>query len=485
LFTDSYFQAFDSVIRSLGVSAYLCGGTVRDLLISRPIHDVDLVLSDRVFEAAQQFASSLHLPFFVMDQERQVARVVCESGNWDFTGYRNHTLEGDLAKRDFTINAMAIRWQDFYLDHHLTVVDPHAGQRDLQARLIRPVNDSSLQEDPLRMLRAFRIQAELHFGLDPSLIAQIGRVHSRIGEVAAERVTEELDRILLQPDSANAWNAIAATPLFDSLFPELVPMKGCEQGGYHHLDVWNHTVLALQNFEEFLSTIGETFGQDAQSLKEYLESSAGTLDRKRLLKWVVLLHDSGKPQTRELKEPGRWRFHGHEHTGSNLAQALLKRLKFARKDAQLVSLLIEQHLRPLQFFNQPDRDEDSRFRFLRAIGAEAAGLLLVSYADLTSARGPLSPATRESEYLKYLQEMMRFYYSTYYPAVHTPELLKGRDLMAVLQMKSGPEMGELLREIREAQLLGKLKNRDEALAYARKWRTAHSGRREKRIEDRG
>src|SRR5262249_33481891 len=239
-----------------------------------------------------QFAARLRRPFFVMDKERQVARVVCESGNWDFTGYRNHTIEGDLAKRDFTINAMAIRWQDFYPVRNLTLFDPHGGQRDLQARLIRPVTALSLQDDPLRMLRAFRIQAELHFTLDPSLTEQIGRVHNRIGDVAAERITEELDRILLQPDSAAAWNAIAATPLFDSLFSELVPMKGCEQGGYHHLDVWNHTVLALQNFEQFISTISETFGKDAPSLKQYLDSSAGTLDRRRLLKWVVLLHDS-------------------------------------------------------------------------------------------------------------------------------------------------------------------------------------------------
>jgi poly(A) polymerase len=469
VFTDAYLQAFDSVVQNLNISAYLCGGTVRDLLLNRPLRDVDVVLSDRVFEAAQMFRSKMNAPYFVLDEERQVARVVCGGGNWDFTGFRDRTIEGDLQKRDFTINALAIPWNDFYPSRSLqNIVDPFGGVSDLGLRLIRTVTSDSLPDDPLRMLRAFRIQAELQFELDPGINRQIEQIHDNIRSVAVERITEELDRILLLSDAHRTWQLLGESKLFDSLFPEMQAMKGCEQGGYHHLDVWSHSVLTLQNFESQLRQMPADFPEHAEFLQEYLSGVAGTLDRTRLLKWACLLHDIGKPPTRELKEPGRWRFHGHEHVGADLAQTLLKRLKFARKDAQLISLIIEHHLRPLNLFNQSESMDGGFYRFFRAAGSEAIGILLVSYSDIAAAQGPLSDQQRLSDFLKLLNDMVRYYRDEYYPAVNTPELVKGRDLMVIFQMKPGPQMGQLLKEIREAQLSGALRTREEALEFAEK-----------------
>jgi tRNA nucleotidyltransferase/poly(A) polymerase len=470
MFTDQYLNAFDVVVRDLGVTAYLCGGTVRDLLLQRPIHDVDVVLSGRVEEVAKRFAGKMRAPYFVMDRERQVVRVVCGKGNWDLTGFRDHTIEGDLEKRDFTVNALAIDWRNFYPGRSTGVIlDPFLGRTDLESGILRPVTGKSLEEDPLRMVRAFRIRAELHFGLDPSVLQQIEQIHSAVSLVATERITEEMDRIFLQPDSASTWRALGETSLLGSLFPELLPMKGCEQGGYHHLDVWSHSVAALENYEVLLLSLQERFPEYGSSLSEYLDSTAGALDRRRLLKWALILHDMGKPQTRELKESGRWKFHGHEHTGGDLAQAFLKRMKFANKDMHVVSLLINQHLRPISFFNSQERSSDDFFRFFRTLGGEAVGVLLMSYGDLAAARGPLAGPNREAEFLTMLQELVRYYYQEYYPAVHTPELIKGRDLIAVLQMKPGPAMGQMLREIRELQLSGALKTRQQALEFARGW----------------
>ena len=159
--------------------------------------------------AAQAFRNKINAPYFVLDKERQVARVVCGGGNWDFSGFRNSTIEGDLRKRDFTINALAVLWEGFlswpetrYLDRSLW------GLQDLKQKKIRTVSEDSLEEDPLRMLRAFRIQAELHFEIESVVLEQIERIHSKIQNVAAERITEELDRVLLQPDSAKTWKAI-------------------------------------------------------------------------------------------------------------------------------------------------------------------------------------------------------------------------------------------------------------------------------------
>lgn len=470
LFTDLHLQAFDSVLQNLGVVGYLCGGTVRDLLLNRPFRDVDVVLDDRVFEAADLFHKKLNAPFFVLDKERQVARVVCTDGNWDFTGFRNHTIEGDLKKRDFTINAMAVRWEDFYPGRSLDrVIDPFQGLAGLQNRLLIPVAESSMNEDPLRMLRAFRISAELGFAIDPLVHRDIERLHGQIAEVATERIVEELDRIFLLPDSAKTWRMFGQSVLFDSLFPELKAMKHCEQGGYHHLDVWEHTVLALENFEQFLAQIPRLFEEQSEAVQQYLETIPGSLDRTRLLKWATIVHDIGKPQTRELKEPGRWRFHGHDQVGADLAQHLFNRLKFARKDAQLISVIIQHHLRPLNLFNLEQRSNDDFRKFFRAVGPEAIGILLISYGDMTAARGSLADPQREPLFVQLLQQMITYYYKEYYPVVNTPELVKGRDLMVVLQMKPGPLMGEVLREIREAQMEGVLHDRDEAFDFARNW----------------
>ena len=470
MFTDDFLQAFDSVIRELGVSAYLCGGTVRDLLLKRQFRDVDVVLSGKVFDAANLFHTKMHAPFFILDRERQVARVVCGKGNWDFTGYRNHTIEGDLRKRDFTINAMAIRWEDFYPNRSIdAIVDPYSGLADLKAGKIKTVTSESLADDPLRMLRAYRIHAELEFEIEKEVLEQIESLHASIQTIAGERIREELDRIFSRPASASAWKLLGQTSLFDSAFPEMKAMKGCEQGGYHHLDVWAHSLLTLENFEKLLPSIPEFFPKHANAIHEYLNEIPASSNRIHLLKWAALLHDAGKPQTRELKEPGRWRFHGHDHSGAELAEVMLKRLKFARKDGLLISNVIEHHLRPLNLFNIEDRQKDHVYRFFRAAGQEAIGVLLVSYADITAARGPLSDSARDQEFLKMLQELVTYYYDDYYPAVSKPELIKGRDLMAKLQMKPGPLMGELLKEIREEQLRGVLSNRKQALDFASNW----------------
>jgi poly(A) polymerase len=470
LLKQSHLDAFDSVIRDLEISAYLCGGTVRDMLLNRQFHDIDVVLSDRVFEAADLFRTRLNVPSFVLDHERQIVRVVAAGGNWDFSAFRNQTIEGDLRKRDFTINAIAVRWQDFYPSRSLkNIQDPLSGINDLKQRMIRAVTKESLPDDPLRMLRAYRISAELDFSIDKAVQKQIEELHERIRDVAAERITEELNRIFRQPESARIWKILGQTKLFDSLFPELKPMKGCRQGGYHHLDVWEHSVAALEHFEKILFQLPQLFPQHQRELKEYLHEVPGSLERIRLLKWACLLHDVGKPETRELKEPNRWRFPGHEHAGAATAERLLKRLKFARKDVQLISVMIEHHLRPLNLFNKDSREREDFLKFFRSIGAEAIGVLLISIGDISAACGPLAETKRIPEFIQIIREMLDYYYQEYYPVIKTPELIKGRDLMAVLQMKPGPLMGELLRDIREAQLSGELRNREEALDFAKNW----------------
>ena len=149
-----------------------------------------------------------------------------------------------------------------------------------------------------------------------------------------------------------------------------------------------------------------------------------------------------------------------------MAEKLLQRLKFSRKDTQIIVAMVEHHLRPLKVFNLEDRDY---YKFFRAAGQEAIGIILIAYGDMSSARGTIADSSRMDEYRSLMGDLFRYYREEYYPAVNTPELIKGRDLMVLFQMKPGPLMGQLLKELREAQLSGQLRSREQAVDFASKW----------------
>ena len=455
-----------------GVELYLVGGWVRDELLGRPSCDIDLAISEEAEELAREFAWESGGKFVLLDEANQVARVVFpEKGLYlDFATFRG-SIEEDLARRDFTVNAIALKSEDF-LKGVLCPIDPFGGQQDLKMRLIRAVRPTVFRDDPGRLLRAVRLAAELDFEIDGETGELIHRDREFLRLVAAERIHDELVKLLKLPHSARWLYQLDHLGLLELLFPELQEGKGVEQPPEHAFDVFEHqlqTVAAVERLLQGLSA-GDELLKDfplALRFRGHFEEQISGHPRLVLLKLAALLHDVAKPRTK-TQEQGRMRFLGHAKEGAKMASAMLERLRFSSREKKLISQMIEHHLRPGQLANLDEPPTHRAiYRYFRDVGEVAIDTLFLSLADHLATRGPrLDPEgwrkhLAGTQYLvaRRLEEESR---------VIPPKLISGHDLIAQFGLQPGPKIGKLLELVREAQAEGKVKTKEEALELIRK-----------------
>jgi len=300
--------------KSRKVKLYLVGGALRDLILlrSKENPDFDFCLKSGALKFGSKLAGQLKCAFVVLDEEHAACRLVKkinqENYTFDLSDFRASTLEKDLLHRDFTINSMAVALGDVLEDEDLDklIVDPYGARADLKARMIRMTGPGSFQEDPLRILRAFSFSCMLGFSLDPQTLRLAKKEKNKISSVSSERIREELFKIL---DSSRAYDSLVMLDklkILEIIFPEIKPMRGIGQGPYHHLDVWQHTLETLSQFELILKWAKRT-----PRIDEYLQAEvAGFRKRSSLLKLACILHDIGKPAALR-REKKKIIFHGH------------------------------------------------------------------------------------------------------------------------------------------------------------------------------
>jgi tRNA nucleotidyltransferase/poly(A) polymerase len=248
-------------------------------------------------------------------------------------------VEDDLSRRDFTINAMAIAAGPGGALGEL--IDPLGGQQDLRDRLIRAAGPDALLDDPLRVIRAVRFSAELGFQIDAATRQLMSDAAARTDTVAAERVVREMFLTLKQPVSAPHIRMLDETGALQALFPEIAPMKGCPQNEHHHLNVWDHSLEALEKLEGLLASLADHFEPAARRVRANLAQD----NRLSVLKLAMLLHDAGKPESRGVApETGRITFYGHDAAGAAIAERIAERLKFSARDRDLFGNLIGEHM---------------------------------------------------------------------------------------------------------------------------------------------
>jgi poly(A) polymerase len=351
---------------------YLVGGPVRDLLLGRPIADLDFTTSaqpelvkrlareagsESIFAVGEKFGTIGAL-FPAIDGAEPMKVEITTYRSETYAPYSRkpsvefgHSLEGDLGRRDFTINAMAL---DALRPDVL--VDPFEGQEDLRRRLIRAVGraDERFAEDPLRLLRAVRFSAQLDFHLDPETASALCRQAGELAWIPKERVQPELSRILLSAHAAEGLQKLCDLGLMEQLVPELLAMRGMHEDVYRHKDVFEHTLRVVEN-----------------------------VPPDETLRWAALLHDVAKPRTRSV-EHGEVHFHRHELVGRAMARNILDRLKYPRQLVEDVARLVELHLRPNSY--EPDWTDGAVRRLMREAGDCLPRLLLLSRADVTSRR---------------------------------------------------------------------------------------------------
>ena len=441
---DSIFAELSEVIADQKAEAYVVGGFVRDIFLNRESKDVDIVVLGDGIALAKAFADSrkekTDFAYF-----KNFGTAMVKTGGWDveFVGarkesYASHsrkptvlpgTLEDDQNRRDFTINALAISLNKHNYGH---LIDPFGGVVDLENKLIRtPLEpDITFTDDPLRMMRAIRFATQLHFSIMHETFEAISRNKERIQIISYERISDELNKIMMSTKPSIGFNLLFDSGLLQLIFPELAAMYGVEtRDGKAHKDNFYHTLMVLDNVCKETNDLW--------------------------LRWSALLHDIAKPPTKRYSKADGWTFHGHEDKGSRMVASIFRRLKLPLNEKmKYVQKMVALHHRPKALAEDGVTDSAIR-RLIVDAGEEMDDLFTLCRADMTTKSLKKLELYRNN--LKHVQQMVadvteRDTLRNWQPPID------GEHIMKAFGIGPGKEIGIIKSEIRESILEGKIKN---------------------------
>ena len=468
-----------SFLAEQDVTAYLVGGFVRDVLLERDTADIDIAVASDALEIAPKVATALGGKYVLLDEANRIGRVVVskEEGRWelDFSTFEG-SIEQDLARRDFTVDAMAVdlsRLGEGYTEVQL--IDPFNGWNDLRQGVIRAVAETAFELDAARLLRAVRLAAELGFNIDSETEALIRRYSCLIANVAGERVREELLRLLAVSQARYSLSYLGELGLLTAMIPELAQTRGVKQPKEHFWNVFDHSIETVAAVDFVLSRGAWGYADEevlaavpwSAVLAQHFdrEVSSGST-RRLLLKLAALLHDIAKPQAKAIEEGGRIRFLGHAKAGADIAVNILERLRFSAKEVKLVEIMVRHHLRPGQMSHDELPSRRAIYRYFRDTGEAGIDILFLSLADHLATRGPHLDLAHWREHTQLVEYILAQHFQEE-GLVVPPKLVNGHDLINIFGMSPGPKIGELLEAVRETQASGEVTTKEEALSYIR------------------
>jgi poly(A) polymerase len=461
------------IIKEIAPGSYLVGGALRDYLMGRPQRaDLDVAVKGDGLEIARTVVdmSGPGATLVPLDSKRSTGRVVLRSNGIitiDVSALKGETIYDDLRKRDFTINSVAIGLDDLFESGLKGLVDPLGGQADLQKKIVKASSADAFQDDPLRILRAFRFAAALEFLISPDTLDLIPASLLGLQNVSPERVRDEFIALLAADECFPALRSMDAAGVFDVLFPELASMKGCGQNEYHHLDVWDHSLETVRCLEAQVALRFPCFDSLIPVIDQYLKDQpVRGRPRIALLKLAALFHDAGKPEARFVDAGGRVRFFGHEKVSEEIFSKAAARLKLATREMTLIKEWILGHMRPM-FLNEQLISRRAARRLYRRFRKDIFGLLLLHLADLSASRGPARTHEAEEIACNSVSKALEIC-SELETSPPTP-LLRGGDLMSLFGLASGPQLGRILSHLAELQAEGEITSTAEAIAAARKY----------------
>ena len=452
-----------SFLADQNTDVYLVGGLVRDQLLGRAVHDIDLAIDGDAVVLAREFADTRGGAFYLMDEEHNVARVILRDTYIDFAQLRGD-LRTDLATRDFTINAMA---RQIGTDE---LFDPFHGNKDLQAKRVRAVSDTVFQDDPVRLLRAVRIAGELGFVLARDTEMAMRRDAALLTYASMERARDEFCKILALEDHVALLRRMDDHGLLGALLPEVAALKGITQYAPHVYDAFEHTLRVGEELEQIQAhEYGEVAnGEFVVELEaHFAQTVSADRTRSTLLRLAALLHDIGKAVTRSVDDAGAVHFYEHESRGAEMCDAIMRRLRFSNDEIEVVTKIVMHHLRPTLLEHEARVSNRAVYRFFRDVGDAGIDVCALALADR---RGTFARTSEDAEaQLRVIcARLLEHYFRARDIVIAPPTLIDGRTLMRELELEPGPRVGELLEAIREAQVEGDVRTREEALAFARK-----------------
>ena len=430
-----------------GHDIYVVGGYVRDLFLGRPLKEIDFMVVCDGVEFAEALAKKLKVKKIVPFPKFSTAKIPYKAIPIEVAAARSESyekgsrkpkkvvytdLQGDLLRRDFTVNALAV---DLHPDRFGELNDPYGGISDLKAKLLKtPLNpDETFSEDPLRMMRAAYFAAALDFTIDEQCFNAIHEQAQRISIVSQERVTAELIKILSTNKPSIGLIILQKTGLMKYVFPEINDMYGLEQTKeWHHKDIFYHTMQVVDN--------------------------AAQLSDKMKLRFAALVHDIAKPKTRKVDSKKGYTFHGHDAVGERILNKVAKYLKLPNELRDYLKKLTLLHLRPIAIINSEVTDSAIR-RVIVAAGDELDDLMTLCRADITT-RNP----NRVKKYLQNFEivesKMSNVEERDAMRAFQSP--VRGKEIMQSCGLSEGKEVGKIKQAIEEAILNGDIENEYEA-----------------------
>lgn len=433
---------------------FLVGGWVRDRLIGILSRDYDFIVQGDVKGFAGRLSGKWGASFFVMGRrDPPNYRIAGPDYTVDMAPQVPEGLEQELSRRDFTINTMAFSLGD------RKFIDPLGGGRDLSARLVRMVSAAVLNADPIRMLRAVRLTTVLEgFQLEPSTASEIRRHPDRLSQSAAERIREEMDRIMVSGRASQGLSLMQDLGLLQVVCPELLPLSGLDQGPYHHLDAFGHTLETVREVHGLLDPVsGEP--------KDRPFKFAFKIDPEDriVLFYAALLHDMGKAQSRTLDSEGIPHFYGHEKIGAVMAGEVMKRLCFSNSRADRIERLIRFHVLGLGLIHAGYTGKALR-RIIHKLGQDLPLHVLLSLSDRRAARGR-NFHEMEEKTIMIGQALLDMYTEEGEMLLRPANLVSGRDVMDILGLAPGPAVGEVVEKVRMLQIDRVIQSREEALSF--------------------
>ncbi|MBN2410389.1 HD domain-containing protein [candidate division KSB1 bacterium] len=446
LFHNELFKTISKVANENAVRIYTVGGFVRDYILGHTSKDIDFVLEGDGPKYAKKLAKALGVKNLTVYKKFGTAMIKYQDRVLEFVGARKESYREnsrkpevtstdiltDLARRDFTVNAIAISLNE---DSPGKVIDPYQGQKDIKRKIIRTPLDpeKTFFDDPLRIMRAVRFACQLDFKIDDKTMQGLNSERERLKIISQERITDELLKILASDKPSLGFQIMDKCGILPIILPEIAALKGIDQIGKHsHKDVFYHTIQVIDNVAQVSRDIN--------------------------LRLVALFHDVAKPATKQYKPKIGWTFHGHDDLGARMLPEIFKRLKLSNDMLKYTEKLVRLHLRPIHLAEEGVTDSAIR-RLIFDAGQKVDDLLMFCRADITSAnpkrvKQHLSNFDYVVERIKQVEEKDRL--REFQPPVD------GNEIMDTFNLQPGPAVGKLKKAIEEAILNGEIPNEHDA-----------------------
>ena len=452
---------------------YVVGGYLRDFLLKKKTLDIDLVVSDKAESFAKKLAKKINGKCFVLHSDLQVYRVAVinnpEIEYIDISLMQGKNIEEDLSKRDFTINSLAIKIECFD-NIKKNIIDKFNGLKDLKKKEIKIVSNKVFDDDPLRILRAFRFASEYNFKIAKETLSLIKKSSSKITTVAGERIKNEFFRILNNKKSSQYIAMIDECGVLEKIFPVITKMKKSAKNFYYHpKGLFQHCFQTYEALEKIFIKLDKYFPKSKDILEQHLnEKFSENVNKKNLLKFIAIFHDCAKPECAKRMD-NKMRFLGHEALGAKKTAQIMKELRMSNKEIDFAKAIISEHMRPSNLAKSEIITNRAQMRLFRDIKENTPDLLIMAMSDWHSYK-TLKKKIYPKKVLQQQEKSVAKLIFAYFDFINNKpkdKIVDGNILMKEFRLKPGRIIGELLKNINNAYEEGRIKDKKQALKYAK------------------